>query len=327
MKKAIRIFAFLLAAAMLFSLAACGTEQGENKEQATVSDECEVKTKVAVLNGSTGLALLKFKNDRSYGYDVGYYSAPQEIASLVENGEVDIAAVPLNIAADLYKKTNGGIQMIAISTLGMLYVLSSDESVKSLEDLKGKTVYSSGQGAMPEYIVNYILEKNGIEDVDIQYKSTHDELASLANEGKAEICILPGYFAAKVTAKNEKMKAVIDLTDEWNKVSETELAMECYIARKEFIESNPEILSEFFMFAEISTNYINEITQSLMFLIEGKYFETKEEVEQVIAGSNMVFITGERMKNIADSDYEVLFNANPASIGGEIPNDALYHIE
>lgn len=325
MKKIIRIYAVLLAAAMLISLAACGTEQGENKEQTTVSDEREVKTRVAVQDGSSGLGLLKFKDDRSYAYDVEYYSDPQEIASLVEKGEADIAAVPLNLAAELYKKTNGGIQMIAINTLGMLYVLSSDESVKSLEDLKGKTVYSSCPGAMPEYIVNYILDKNGIEDVDIQYKSTHDELASLANEGKAEICILPGYFAAKVTAKNEKMKPVIDLTDEWNKVSEAELAMGCYIARKDFIESNPEILSEFLEFAEISTNYINDITRSLIFLIEGKYFETQEEAAWAVSGSSAVFITGEKMKNIAAPEFEILFNAYPASIGGEIPNDAFYN--
>ena len=324
MKKIIRIYAVLLAAAMLISLAACGTEQGENKEQTTVSDEREVKTRVAVQDGSSGLGLLKFKDDRSYAYDVEYYSDPQEIASLVEKGEADIAAVPLNLAAELYKKTNGGIQMIAVNTLGMLYVLSSDESVKSLEDLKGKTVYSSCPGAMPEYIVNYILDKNGIEDIDIQYKSTHSELASLAIDGKAETCILPGYFAAKVIAGNDKMKNIIVLTDEWNKVSEAELAMGCYIARKDFIESNPEILSEFLEFAEISTNYINDITRSLIFLIEGKYFETQEEAAWAVSGSGAVFITGEKMKNIAAPEFEILFNAYPASIGGEIPNDAFY---
>lgn len=331
MKNLKKLFALLLVAAMLATLAACGTKQDETKttEPSTVSDEREVKTKVAVLNGPTGLGLSKFKNDRSYAYTVDYHSDPQEIVPLVIKGEVDIAAVPLNLAANIYKKTNGAVQMIAISTLGVLHVLSADESIKNVADLKGKTVYATGQGSTPEYIINYILEKNGIDpekDIDLQYKSAHNELATLAVEGKAEICILPEYFATKVALKSEKMKKVIDLTDEWNKVSEAQLAMGCYIARKEYIEANPEIIAEFIDFAEISTNYVNEIMLSTSFLLSEKLFETKEEAEQAVKGSNMVMITGEEMKQIAASNFEVLYNAAPAAVGGELPNDALYYV-
>lgn len=331
MKNLKKLFALLLVAAMLATLAACGTKQDETKttEPSTVSDEREVKTRVAVLNGPTGLGLSKFKNDRSYAYTVDYHSDPQEIVPLVIKGEVDIAAVPLNLAANIYKKTNGAVQMIAISTLGVLHVLSADESIKSVADLKGKTVYATGQGSTPEYIINYILEKNGIDpekDIDLQYKSAHNELATLAVEGKAEICILPEYFATKVALKSEKMKKVIDLTDEWNKVSEAQLAMGCYIARKEYIEANPEIIAEFIDFAEISTNYVNEIMLSTSFLLSEKLFETKEEAEQAVKGSNMVMITGDEMKQIAASNFEVLYNADPAAVGGELPNDALYYV-
>lgn len=324
-----RIFALLLVAAMLASFAACGTKQTENNEQTTASEEREVKTKVAVLQGPTGLGLSKFAYDRSYGYTVDYYADPQKIVPLVIKGEVDIAAVPLNLAANIYKKTSGAVQMIAISTLGVLHLLSSDESIKSIADLKGKTVYATGQGATPEYIINYILEKNGIDpekDIDIQYKSAHNELATLAVEGKAEICILPEYFATKVTLKNDKMKKIVDLTDEWDKVSDAKLAMGCYIARKEYIDANPEIISEFLDLAEISTNYINAVFQSTSFLVAAGFFETEEEVQQAVSGSNMVMIMGEEMKEIAASNFEVLYNANPASVGGEIPNDALYYV-
>lgn len=329
MKKTRRIVAVLLAVVMLASLAACGTEQKDNKETTTVSDEREVKTKVAVIAGPTGLGLSKFKYDRSYAYNVDYYSGSQEIVPLVMNGEVDIAAVPLNLAADLYKKTNGAIQMIAISALGVLHVVSSDESIENIADLKGKTVYAIGQGSSPEYIINYILEKNGIDpekDIDIQYKSNQKELTNLATEGKAEICILPEYFATKVVTDNEKMKKVIDLTDEWNKVSDAELAMGCYIARKEYIDANPEIISEFLSLAEISTNYIKEVSQSAYFLIYEQLFSTQEEAQQAVEGSNMVFITGDEMKEIAVENFNALYNINPVSVGGELPDDAIYYI-
>lgn len=329
MKTIRKILSIMLALLMLASFAACGAKQAEDEEPTTVQDEREVKTKVAALNGPSGLGIMKFEVDRSYAYDVSYHSDPQEIASLVEAGDVDIAAVPISLAADIYKKTGGAVQMIAISSLGVLKVLSSDESIGGIADLRGKTVYASGQGSTPEYIIDYILEKNGIDpekDIDIQYISSHNELAALAMEGKAEICILPEYFATKAATKNEKMKKVIDLTEEWNKVSDSLLAMGCYIARKDFIENNPGIISEFLEYAEISTNYVKEISQSATFLVSSKLFETKEEAEQAVNGSNMVFITGEEMKNIAASVYEILFSVNPAAAGGEIPDGTLYYI-
>ncbi len=329
MKNFKKLIALLLAVMMLAYLASCGKELTEDKEQTTVSDEREVKTKVAVLNGPTGLALRKFKDDRSYAYEVEYYADPQEIASLVTKGDVDIAAVPLSLAANLYKETNGAVQMLAIGALGVLKVLSSDESIKSIADLKGKTVYASGQNSTPEYVINYILEKNGIDpekDVDIQFKSTHEELAALATEGKAEICILPEYFATNVATKNEKMKKVIDLTAEWNKICENEIAMGCYIARKEFIAENPEIISEFFEFAEISTNYVKEVSQSVNYVIEAKLFGTMDEAAYGINGSNLAFITGEKMKKIAASDFEIFYSMNPESVGGELPDDAFYYV-
>ena len=205
-----RLSALMLAMLLLLSFAACGGKDGGKDSDVTDAPETnyerEVKTKIAALNGPTGLGLAEIKADRSYAYDVEYYSDPQEVGPLLIKGEVDIAALPLNMAANLYKKTDGKIKMLAINTLGVLHVLSKDDSIKSVADLKGKTVYSSGQGATPEYIVNYILRKNGLEpgkDVTIEYKTAHNELATLAVEGSVDICILPEPFVSKVLSKNE----------------------------------------------------------------------------------------------------------------------------
>lgn len=329
-----RLSALMLAMLLLLSFAACGGKDGGEDSDVTDAPETnyerEVKTKIAALNGPTGLGLAEIKADRSYAYDVEYYSDPQEVGPLLIKGEVDIAALPLNMAANLYKKTDGKIKMLAINTLGVLHVLSKDDSIKSVTDLKGKTVYSSGQGATPEYIVNYILRKNGLEpgkDVTIEYKTAHNELATLAVEGSVDICILPEPFASKVLAKNESYKRVLDLTAEWGKVSSAKLAQGCLVARADYIEQNPEIIKEFMSFYEASVNFVNnENNAGAVFLAKNGYFDTPQLAADTIPNCNIVFITGEEMKKTATENFTVLFEANPASVGGEIPADALYYL-
>lgn len=329
-----RLSALMLAMLLLLSFAACGGKDGGEDSDVTDAPETnyerEVKTKIAALNGPTGLGLAEIKADRSYAYDVEYYSDPQEVGPLLIKGEVDIAALPLNMAANLYKKTDGKIKMLAINTLGVLHVLSKDDSIKSVADLKGKTVYSSGQGATPEYIVNYILRKNGLEpgkDVTIEYKTAHNELATLAVEGSVDICILPEPFASKVLAKNESYKRVLDLTAEWGKVSSAKLAQGCLVARADYIEQNPEIIKEFMNFYEASVNFVNnENNAGAVFLAKNGYFDTPQLAADTIPNCNIVFITGEEMKKTATENFTVLFEANPASVGGEIPADALYYL-
>lgn len=322
-----KLSAVLLILAMIFALCSCIGEKPDPATLTIPSEEREVKTKVAVLNGPTGMGLIKVKNDRSYGYDVELYNDPQEIVPLLVNGEIDIAALPLNLAANLYQKTNGGIQILAISTLGVLHVLEKGESVKSIEDLKGKTVYATGQGATPEYIINYILGKNGInpaEDLTIEYKSAHPELATLAIEGNADICILPEPFASKVVAANPEYRNALDLTEEWSKVSETQLAMGCIVARKDYIDANPEIISEFMTFAQVSSNFISHDIAAGVYLTNNGFFDDPEVADATIPGCNIVFISGEEMKAIAQDNFKVLYDADPASVGGEIPDDNFY---
>ncbi|MGN0545982.1 MAG: ABC transporter substrate-binding protein [Acutalibacteraceae bacterium] len=333
MKSIKRFAAALLALMMLLSFAACGGKDGGETTEATVPSTTdyvrEVKTKVAALNGPTGLGLAKIAVDKTYAYDVEYFSDPQEIVPLLTKDEVDIAALPINLAANLYKKTNGGIQILAINTLGVLHVLEKGDSIKSIADLKGKTVYSTGQGSTPEYIVNYILSKNGIDpekDIDIQYKTAHNELATLAIEGKADICILPEPFATKVLAGNENYREALDLTAEWDKVCDTQLAQGVVVARTEYIKQNPEIIEEFLSFNEVSANFLNvKPDYAAFFLADNGYFESAELARATLPGCNIVFIRGAEMKEMVKAMFGILFEANPASVGGEIPDDNIYY--
>ncbi|MGN0542583.1 MAG: ABC transporter substrate-binding protein [Acutalibacteraceae bacterium] len=326
-----KLSAAVLAFAMLFSLAACGNNSdgtGEGTETTTDITR-EVKTKVAALNGPTGMGLAKLASDRTYAYDVEYFSDPQEVVPLIVKGEVDIAALPVNLAANLYKKTNGGIQILAVNTLGVLHIVSKGGAVKSLADLKGKTVYSTGQGSTPEYILNYVLSKNGIDpekDVDIQYKTAHNELATLAVEGKADICVLPEPFATKVITKNTEYKKTVDLTAEWDKVCDAKLAQGCVVARTEYIKQNPEIIKEFLEFNELSVNFLLTNPESAaVFLTEKGFFSSANIALDAMPGCNIVFITGVEMKNAVKQVFEVLYQADPASVGGSVPDDGIYY--
>lgn len=326
-----RISAALIAMLMLLSFAACNSTGDEETttEPETTSYIREVKTKIAALNGPTGIGLAKLKADRDYAYEVEYYSDPQEIVPLLTNGEVDIAALPINLAANLYKKTDGGIQILAVNTLGVLHIIENGESIKDISDLKGKTIYATGQGSTPEYILNYILAQNGIDpekDVTIEYKIAHNELATLAVEGSADICMLPEPFATTVLGKNENLRRALDLTDEWDKICDTQLAQGVIVARTEYIEQNPEYIEKFLSHNELSVNYLNENAEGgSIFLYENGYFDDVEVANYSVQNSNLVFVTGEEMKALTNGVFEVLYEASPSSIGGSIPDDGIYY--
>lgn len=328
-----RIIALLMAAALILALAACGSEAentGTVVTESTTSDEREVKTQVAALFGPTGMGLAKLKEDRGYGYTVEYYSDPQEVVPLIVQGKVDIAALPLNLAANLYKKTQGGIQILAINTLGILHVLQrGDKTVKSIADLKGKTIYATGEGATPQYTLDYILEKNGLDpktDVNIVYLSTHGELATKAAEGGVDLCVLPEPFASKVVFEHEEWSEVLDITEEWNKVSSAKLALGCIVARREYVEKNPDIISEFMTFNEVSVNWVNSSISAGYLLIKHGYFEDYDLAMATIPGCNIVFISGEEMKSIAEENFAVLYEAAPESVGGSVPDEGIYYL-
>lgn len=330
MKNTRRIIAILLALAMILSFAACGNgNSGEDGEPDTTAYEKENKTKVAVYDGAAAVGLSKLKVDRSYAYEVKNYSSYREIVPLIMNGEADIAAVPLNIAADLYRKTNGGIKLLAVTDAGLIRVLSRDDSVKSIADLKGKTVYTSEQGAVSDYIIRYLLNNNGLDpetDVDIQYKASFAELCTLMKESKADICIMPEPFVSKVCAADESIKKVAELTSEWNESCKTNPIQSCLIARKAFIEQEPETVTEFLDFTEISMNYVNNYIVASKFLVDEGYFDNSRELTSGVPGCKLIFFTGDRLKLRASENFKALFEADPESVGGEIPNDGIYYL-
>lgn len=317
----------------------CGSknDSGKNNTESGNKEDKEeaAEYNVAVLKGPTAIGFIKLWNDSDNSssfnkYNFTAHGTADEISAGIVKGEIDIAAVPCNLASILYSKTNGEFKIAAINTLGVLYMISDDESIKSVNDLKGKTIYTTGQGTTPEYTLNYILEKNGLklgEDVKVEYKSEATEVAAIMSKTEGDVAMLPQPYVTSVLTNNEKMKIVLDMTKEWNKVSDGVLVTGVLIVRNEVIEKNPEAFQKFLEEYKLSTEYVNSNVDSAAEMVGAKDIFKAEVAKKAIPYCNIVFMSGDEMKKNVQSYLQVLSLANPQSIGGKMPPEEFYYIK
>jgi NitT/TauT family transport system substrate-binding protein len=351
MKKTIAILTALILAAAL--LAGCAgqpaaspspavSSPADQSASASPSEEPspipaeKTDVSVAALIGPTGMGLAPLMDKQDKGEAENNYSftlsgTPDDIVAKITSGEADIAAVPVNLAPILYSKTSGKVQLLAINTLGVLYVVERGDTVHSVADLKGKTLYASGQAATPEYILNFILSQNGIDpaaDLAIEYKADHSELASLVTAGQADLAMLPEPFVTTVTSKDPDLRIALDLTKEWDKIEGggSALVMGVMIVRKDFADQNPDALRTFMDEYKASTEFVNASIPKAAALIE-QYgiLPSAALAEKAIPNSNIVYIDGQEMKDKVAPLYQILLDSNPKSIGGILPDDAFYY--
>lgn len=314
-----RIVAVITAAVMLFSLAAfaaCSKKQ----------DDTEIR--IAALKGPTGMGMVKLADKQNYpNYTVSIEASPDALNPRIISGEVDVAAVPVNLASVLYNKLDGDISVLAVSTLGVLYVVEAGSEVNSVADLAGKTVYATGQGATPEYILNYLLDKNGVAgSVEINYVGEHAALATMLADGSAEIGMLPEPNVTSTLAGNDNLRIALNLTEEWNKVCSTELVQGVVIARKSFVNEHPEAIEQFLREYEKSSAFVNEnIDEAAKLIVDVGILGNVEIAKKAIPNCNISFSKGEAMHKAVEGMLAVLFEANPKSIGGKLPDKDFYY--
>ena len=342
-----KLLSMLLALTMVFALAACGSTEApqptavpeENEEvvpsEAPVAEE-KADVKVAVLKGPTALGALQLmelaeKGETADNYEFTLAGSPDEILGSIIKGEFDIAAVPTNVASVLYNKTEGAVQLLALNTLGVLYCVENGESVNSVADLKGKTVYCVGQGATPEYALKYLLTKNGLDpekDVTIEFKAEAAEAAALLAEGEG-IAVLPQPFVTAAMAKNENLRIAFDFNEEWEKLGENSaITMGCVLVQKKFAEENPEAVERFLQSYEQSVNFTNSeetLAQAAELAVNYGIIPAAPIAEKAIPQCSIVFVAGDEMKNIAEQFLNILYEANPASVGGKLPEADFYY--
>ena len=251
-----------------------------------------------------------------------------EATALLSNGEADIAAVATNVASNFYHKTDGSIQMLAVNTMGVLYILEKGDSIQSMADLQGKTIYATGQGANPEYILNYLLTQNGIDpdkDVTIEYYSEATEVtAQMANTEDA-IAVLPQPYVTAAGLQDDTLRVALDLTEEWNKVADTQLITGVTVVRKEYAEEHPDVVAAFLTDYAKSVEAANTDLDGTAALCEEQGVVAKAAIaKKALPECNIVCLTGDELKTNASAYLQVLFDADPKAVGGAMPGDDFY---
>lgn len=287
---------------------------------------------IAALKGPTAMGMTKMMNDRETTGDMSFefeiLAAPDEITPKIAQGTVDIACVPANLGAVLFNKTEGKVQAMAVNTLGVLYICENGDTVKSIEDLKGKTIYSAGKGSTPEYALNFIIRSSGLEnDVTIEWKSEHAECLTALIANNNSVAMLPQPFVTTAQTKNEGVRVALDLNDEWDKLGvDSSLLTGIVIVRKEFADAYPHIVRDFLKEYGESVKYVNENVDAAAELV-GKYDIVPAAVaKKAIPNCHIVCVTGSEMKDMLSGYLKVLFDNEPKSVGGTLPTDAFYFV-
>lgn len=291
--------------------------------------------KLGGLKGPTSIGLVKLIDDANkgslaYSVDFDMETAPDVMAPKLLNGEVDIAALPVNMGSVLFNNSDGKVTMLDISTLGILYILEKgDQSIKSVEDLKGKTIIAHGQGATPEYSLSYILSGHGLDintDVTMDWKSSADEVLAAVENADNAVVMLPQPFVTVAQTKVQNLNTVLDLTKEWDALGTGgKLVTAGLFVRNDFLESNKELVDEFIANYTDSVKWINENVEEASKLVEANDIIKAPIAAKAIPYCNLVSITGDEMKSATEDYLMTLFNLNPKSVGGALPGEEFYY--
>ncbi len=309
----------------------------DTADGASVADEdlAEVEDVVRVgsLKGPTTMGIVNLMSESEAGTAEGSYeftmsAEPSEVMASMVAGDLDIAMVPSNVAAVMNNKVEGGVSVIDINTLGVLYCVTGDDSITSIADLSGKTVLTTGQGATPEYTMNYLLEQNGVTDCTLEFKSEATEIAALLAEDSDQIAILPQPFVTVAEAQNEELATAFSLTDEWDAVSDgSQLITGVTVVTNSFLEEHQEEVELFIKEHEESAELAaSDVATTAELVAQYGIIEKAPVAEKAIPYCNIVCITGEDMKTALSGFLEVLYEQDPTSVGGSLPSDDFYFI-
>ena len=345
-----KILSLLLAFSLALSLAACGGSASSAASSAAVSEVASSAAaseeeeaaaplsvteplRIAGLKGPTTMGLVNLLSMEQAGtaamdYDLQLYGAADEIVPLLIKGELDMAAIPANLAATLYQKTSGGIQAVAVNTLGVLYVVEQGDTVHSMADLKGRTILSTGKGTTPEYVLRYLLTANGLDpdkDVDIQYYSEATEVTAQMAATQDAIAVLPQPYVTAAGLKDDTLRVALDLTAEWDKVADTQLITGVTVVRKAYAEEHPDVVAAFLADYAQSVNAANTDLDGTAALCEEQGVVAKAAIaKKALPNCNIVCLTGEELKANAAGYLQVLYDADPAAVGGALPGEDFY---
>jgi NitT/TauT family transport system substrate-binding protein len=344
----LRLIALILAIAAVFSFSACTPKLPENSDEGNQNEnndnnttiDTNLQVNVTVLSGTTGFSMAPLMQSHADGnaklnYNFKVEADASNVNAALINGTVDIAALPTNAASVVYNKTGGAIQILAINTLGVLYLLDNGNNITTFEDLRGKTIAAPAQN--PTFIFQYLCEKNGLKvgkvgdadaDVIIDNGFTSPaELQSNVAAGNITLAVLPEPLVTITKSANADVKVAMDLTAEWNKVSpENSLVQGCIVVRKEFAEQHPAEVAAFLKEYEASVNFLmSNVSEASEMVAAQGIFAKAQVAAKAIPNCNICYMTGEEMKNAMTSFLTIMLGVQPNSIGGKLPGDDFYY--
>ncbi|MBQ3888455.1 MAG: ABC transporter substrate-binding protein [Clostridia bacterium] len=336
MKKVVSLLLALVLCVSLF--ASCGAK---TQPETTAAPSTEAETvpavkadvNIAVLKGPTGMGAAKLMADNDAGTAANNYTftvaaAPDQITAKLVSGELNIAALPTNAVSALYNKTQGAVKLAAINTLGVLYILAKGDDVNSFADLSGKTILASGQGSTPEYVLNYLLNENGLtvgEDVTVDYADEHAEVVTQAVSGAYDVVLLPEPFVTTLLSKDAGFAVKISLTEAWEQATGKQLAMGAIAVRADFAAEHKDALDAFLAEYARSVEYVNANPEEAGKLIEQYDIAAAAVATKAIPNCAMVCLTGETMKDSASQFLSVLADTDAKAVGGTLPADDFYY--
>ena len=335
MKHIKSLVSLLLALTLALSLTACGTQANTEPEQPD-DTPAPAEVNLYVLSGPTGIGAMNLWAAADAGetqntYHITMPGANDEVVAAISNGDADIAAVATNLAATLYNKTSGGVTVLAVNTLGVLSLLGSGQEIASIADLAGKTIYAPGQGANPEYILRYVLTGNGLDpdkDVTIRFVGEGSELLTVWQTDPEAVIMAPQPVATSILMQNENARTLFNMTDEWDRVSggDSTLMMGCVIVRNEFLQENPGAVALFLQEYAASIEKAQSDVEGTAALCEQYGLIPKAALAKAaIPSCGLTFVTGAEMKSALSGYLQVMFDADPKSVGGAMPGDDFYY--
>lgn len=305
-----------------------------NAPAATAAAKADIN--IAALKGPTAVGMVKLMSDADAGTAANNYKftisgTPDEISAGLVKGEFNVAAVPANLASVLYNKTKGGIKLAGINTLGVLYIVETGNTINSIKDLKGKTIYATGKGTVPQYTLNYVLTANGIDpnkDVTIEYKTEPTEVASILSKASDAVAMLPQPYVTAVMLQNPKLRIAVNIADEWDKVSKdkSSVVTGVVVVKSDFLEKNKSAFDTFMKEYTASAAYANENIDDTAALVEKYNIFKAAPMKKAIPYCNITLIQGDDMKQKVSGYLTALFNQDPNSVGGKLPDDNFYYL-
>ena len=310
--------------------------EDKNENETEAEAQAKPAVRIAGLKGATSIGMVKLLDDDERGaarndYEYTLAGTADEITPKFIKGELDIIAVPVNLAAVLYGKTGGGVEMLAVNTLGVTYIVENGNKVHDWRDLKGKTVYATGKNAVPEYALRYLLAQNGLDpdkDVKIEWKSEPTEIVAMMTADSDIIAMLPQPYVTAARGQVEELRVALDMTESWDALEkDSRLITAGVIVRREFAEQHPDAIANFLADYRASTKFVNAEPTAAAALVE-KYGIIKAAVaEKAIPECNIVCITNDEMKTALEGFLKVVYDMEAKAVGGELPKDDFYYAE